>query len=220
MNENKIRNIIRECIINKLNEDAVNNSDRKYRYFYIENGDSVYDGHYLDTIECKSDKDALKYVLNDVKKVYLGNLEGDLNKKERYAIGVINPEDEDDYDIIYDILCYTKNGKSMCYSYSYFDGNSYHFFDSETEKVRNRYTAYITDFIGRTIANIPKGYCSNLTLIKKYVESFIKKQTKEDFSCMVLVYIPKKDEWKEYYATLFDNYTGEGKELYFKENND
>ena len=45
LTENKLRNIIRESIINIINEDINSNSLNKYHIFYIDNG-NVYDADY------------------------------------------------------------------------------------------------------------------------------------------------------------------------------
>lgn len=228
LTENKLRNIIKETIINIINEDVNNNGLNKYHIFYIDNG-SVYDGIYNTTYEVKNDKQAFKKFYDEFSRVFLANLDGDLEKTERYAIGKVTGVDEmgdDEYDVIYDITFYTKNGKKADCKYYYTGGGDFKFGDTRSERNEKKFHGYLTDYMGRNICDIPDGYCGSLAMIKKFVFNFILKQMKTDSEKdYVYVNINKIDRdnwensnWKRYYAGVF-NFGGEP-EFYFRENND
>lgn len=228
LTENKLRNIIRESIINIINEEVNSNGLNKYHIFYIDNG-NVYDGIYNTTYEVKNDKQAFKKFYDEFSKVFLANLDGDLEKTERYAIGKVTGEDEygeEDYDIIYDITFYTKNGKKADCKYYYTADGNFKFGDTRSERNEKKFHGYLSDYIGRNICDIPDGYCGSLAMIKKFVYSFILKQMKTNpDNTSVYVNINKIDRdnwensnWKRYHAGVF-NFGGEF-EFYFTENND
>ena len=206
LTENKLRNIIRESIINILNEN--NNSQvNEYLIFYIDNG-NPYDGIYNTTYECKNDKQAFSLFLKEYDKVFLANLDGDINKEERYAIGKVSGTDEfgdNDYDIIYDITLYTKNGKKTECRYTYNGPDGYQFGDTHRERNEKKFSAQIEDWLGRTLQEIPSGYCGSMSMLKKYLHTYLTKQINNNpdkDSLYVRIYDFNKEESKTYSAYI------------------
>ena len=95
LKETRLKSLIKEAIKDYIKENITSN---KYHFFYIGKDDSIYDGHYQTTIEAKSDKEALKIFLEEFSKIFIANLDDDINKIERYAIGKVDSEDEEDYE--------------------------------------------------------------------------------------------------------------------------
>lgn len=228
LTENKLRNIIRESIINIINEEVNSNGLNKYHIFYIDNG-NVYAGIYNTTYKVKNDKQAFKKFYDEFSKIFLANLDGDLEKTERYAIGKVTGEDEygeEDYDIIYDITFYTKNGKKTECKYSYDGPDGYHFGDTYRERNEKKFHGYLSDYMGRNVCDIPSGYCGSLAMIKKFTYNFLLKQIKNDpEKNRITVNVNKIDNenwgnsnWKRYYAKLY--IFGNEPELFFIEDND
>lgn len=203
LTETRLKSLIKEAIKDYIKENITSN---KYHFFYIGKDDSLYDGHYQTTIEAKSDKEALKIFLEEFSKIFIANLDDDINKIERYAIGKVNSEDEEDYEIIYDIKLYTKNGRKVEYKYTYTGGDSYEFGDSYEERNKKRFMGYISDVMGRKLCDIPEGYCKSISLIKKFVENYVTKEfkTNNQKSFYTQIYDMKTQEWTEYNCFIFD----------------
>lgn len=205
LTESKLRNIIKEAVKTVLNE---NNGLVKYNVYYCEDGGNVFtNGHYQTSYNVKSDKDALKMFLNEFSKIYLANLDDDLDKTETYSIcKVTNNEEGEDIDEVWNIEFYTKNGKKVEYKYHYLGNGNFEVGDSYQERNKKRFFGYISDYIGRKIQDIPEGYCTNMTLIQKYVKNFVMKKAQGNnrYSCYIQVCDKKTDKWKCYFATVFD----------------
>lgn len=204
--ESKLKNIIKEAVKTVLNE---NNGLTKYDVYYCEDGGSVYtNGHYQTSYNVKNDKEALKTFLNEFSKVYLANLDGDLDKTETYSICKVSIDEYGDEDIteIWEVEFYTKNGKKAEYRYRYYGEGNFELGDSYQERNKKRFFGYISDYIGRKIQDIPEGYCTNMTLIQKYVKNFVMKKAQDNnrYSCYIQVCDKKTDKWKCYFATVFD----------------
>lgn len=229
LTENKLRNIIRESIINIINEEVNSNGLNKYHIFYIDNG-NVYDGILCATYEAKNDKQAFKKFYDEFSYSFLVNLDGDLEKTERYAIGKVTGEDEygeEDYDIIYDITFYTKNGKKADCRYCYTSDGNFKFGDTRSERNEKKFYGYLSDYMGRKVCDIPDGYCGSLAMIKKFVFNYILKQMKSDpEKRYVYANVNKVDRenwansnWKRYRASVY-TFFGDEPELIFKEDNE
>jgi hypothetical protein len=206
LTENKLREIIRESLNNIILEGL---ADGIYKIYYIPKGDGIFDGHFCEAINAKNDNDAIKIFLKQYfpryKKYYAK--EGD---EEHYVIGVPDPDYEDSYDIIFDINFYTKNNKSGHYRYSYRRDGEYKFYDSFYEQNKKKYSAEITDWLGRTIQEIPTGYCGSMSMLKKYLHTYLTKQitnnSDKDY-LYVRIYDYKTEKSKTYSAYI--NYNGE-----------
>lgn len=206
LTENKLREIIRESLNNIILESL---ADGIYKIYYIPKGESIFDGHWYKTINAKNDNDAIKIFLKEYfpsyKKYYAKE-----GEEEHYVIGVPDPDYEDSYDIIFDINFYTKNNKTGHYSYSYRRDGEYKFYDSFYEQNKKKYSAEITDWLGRTIQEIPTGYCGSMSMLKKYLHTYLTKQitnnSDKDY-LYVRIYDYKTEKSKTYSAYI--NYDGE-----------
>lgn len=204
--ESKLKNLIKEAVKTVLNE---NNGLTKYNVYYCEDGGSVYtDGHYQTSYNVKNDKEALKTFLNEFSKVYLANLDGDLDKTETYSICKVSIDEygDDDIDEIWKVEFYTKNGKKVEYKYRYYSEGKFELGDSYQERNKKRYIGYITDIYGHKLIDIPEGYCKSLSLIKKFAENFAMKRFNQEGeeSMYIQVCDLKTDEWTEYNGFIFD----------------
>lgn len=202
LTENKIRQIIRESIndiLSNTEEDAVTTPHGKYALFYVPQGSSPYDGHFYEYIDAKNDKDVIKKFIasyfKDNKNVVISN-----NEELRYVIATM---DEDDYidEIIYDVTFYPK-GKNAHYRYSYRNNGDFQFFDSFNKQNEKKFSAEIVDYLCRTIHEIPKGYCGNMSMLKKYLTNYMSKNNEESLNLRIFDY--KKESSTYYYVFKFE----------------
>ena len=204
--ENKLREIIRESI-NKIISEGL--ADGIYKIYYIPKGDGIFDGHFCEAINAKNDNGAIKTFLKQYfpryKKYYAKE-----GEEEHYVIGVPDPDYEDSYDVIFDVNFYTKNNKTGHYRYSYRRDGEYIFYDSFYEQNKKKYSAEIVDWLGRTIQEIPAGYCGSMSMLKKYLHTFLTKQVNNNpdkDSLYVRIYDFNKEDSKTYSAYI--GYNGE-----------
>ena len=203
LNENKLKSLIKEVVKSVLNENTKLN---KYNVFYIGEGDSIYNGYYQTSFNAKDDKTVLKMFLNEFPQIYLANLDGDLNKTENYVIGKVVNQEDDDWELVYNIDLYTRNGKKVEYKSTYYGNNDISITDSYQERNKKRFIGYMSDVMGNKLINIPEGYCKNISLIKKFAENFSMKQYNENGkdSFYAQVCDLKTNEWTEYNCFIFN----------------
>ena len=202
LTENKIRQIIREYIndiLSNTEENVTNPTHGKYGIFYVPQGSSPFDGHFYEFIDAKNDKDVIKKFIASYfksnKSVVIAN-----NEELRYVIATM---DEDGYidEIVYEITFYPK-GKNAHYRYTYRNNGNYEFFDSFQKQNDKKFTAELVDHLCRTIHEIPKGYCSSMSMLKKYLTNYMSKNNEESLN--LRIYNFKKETSTYYYVFKFE----------------
>lgn len=198
--------------LNKLIAEAVNDSLKKvvktYALFYV---DEDNDRHFWEKYTAKNDKELLKLILPELKNVLIANFDADDERTytSRYKIELVNGDDEYDWDTVYDLTVYLKNGKTFGYKYFYYNENGgLDIFDSQEKKYTPpKFSAQICDVCGRTILEIPENKSKTLASIKKFITDYLNKQDKNEFgskSCYAWIFDHKKDESGFYFCCIYD----------------
>ena len=175
-------------------------------YYNDKDGDS----HFWETYEAKNDKDALKQIFPHLKNALLHNLNGEKEKNDEYQITLVNTEINDEVRIVYTLNVFTKNGKTVDYSYFYYPAEGdLEWYDSEHQRNQPKYAASIVVSLTRCFEEIPDSYSKTPSAIKKYVLKYLKTQEMDEYGdrgCFVRIHNLKNGQVKFYYALYTEKY--------------